>query len=74
MTGLDFPFTDVAISAQEQVAKGNDIYQKFTCSNCGSRQSIDEPNKLYERATCEECKHETNIKEKGCNFILVLRP
>lgn len=71
---MNFPFNEIAAQATEHVARGRDIYQKFTCANCGSRQMIDEVNRLYERATCEECHHETNIKEKGCNYMLVIQP
>lgn len=71
---IDFPFLEVAAQANEHVAHGRDIYQKFTCAKCGSRQMIEEPNRLYERATCEECKYETNIKEKGCNYMLIIAP
>lgn len=68
---LDFPFAEVIREANKLVADGHLVYQKFTCSNCKARQVIDEPNRFYERATCEECKHETNVKEHGCNYMLV---
>lgn len=68
---IDFPFSEVIAKANELVAHGHTVYQKFTCGNCGNRLTIDEPNRFYEHATCDKCHHETNVKEHGCNYMTV---
>jgi hypothetical protein len=47
------------------------VYQKFTCDNCGTRQTIETPNKLFTKGQCEECKHITDIQAKGCNYTII---
>ncbi len=44
---------------------GSKIFQKFTCGNCGSRQTVDEPNIWYTSATCEECGYLNIIDKAG---------
>jgi hypothetical protein len=35
---------------------GTKVYVKFTCHNCGARQTIDEANKFFAHGNgCEEC-------------------
>jgi hypothetical protein len=67
----DYPLDIIAAECENLIkTKGATIYQKFTCANCGSRQTIDEPNTLFTSGICEECKHETDIKKNGCNFLV----
>jgi len=56
--------------AEPLVNKGCNVYQKFTCSLCNSRQTIEEPNKFYNVAKCELCGHISNIMETGCGLIV----
>ena len=68
---IDHPFDKVVRSADKIIRFGAIVYQKFTCSHCGKRQTIDVPNTFYTSGSCEECYHITNIKEKGCNYLVV---
>ena len=66
--------TDIDINqwcamAQDRIDKGWDVYQKFTCHNCGARQTMDEPNIFYVRGTCEECGHTSPIEVAGMMII-----
>lgn len=67
----DFPFYEVAAGAKEMVDLGNTVYQKFTCGNCGSRQTMDTPNVFFKTGKCQECGYVTDIEAKGCNYLLV---
>lgn len=69
---VDFPFDEVIQKANKSVCDGHAVFQKFTCENCSNRLTIEEPNRFYETATCDKCHHETNIKERGCNYVLVM--
>ena len=68
----DHPFNEIVESASATVANGGTIHQKFTCANCGSRQTMEEPNKLYKTGRCEECGHVTDIEAQGCNFVAMI--
>lgn len=68
----DFPFDDCVKTADVQIAVGNEIHQKFTCANCGSRQTMEQKNTFFESGTCEECGHVTDIRAKGCNYVLII--
>jgi rRNA maturation protein Nop10 len=69
---MDHPFDETAKSAKEWCDRGQVIYQKFSCEQCGVRQTISVPNRFYTHGTCEECGFTTDIRKKGCNFMLVL--
>jgi hypothetical protein len=70
----DFPFDEVVAKIQNLAASGAYCYQKFTCAGCGNRLTIDEPNVMYETGTCDNCPTVTNIKQRGCNFMLYMGP
>lgn len=72
MSKNNFPFYDAVQKAAEWLQKGATFHQKFTCENCGSRQTMSTPNKMYTTGQCEECGHVTDITKWGCNFMLVL--
>lgn len=69
----DYPFESVVAKAQELAAQGHRCYQKFSCEKCGQRLGIDKPNAFYEYGACDRCGHTTNIKRRGCNYLLVSR-
>lgn len=69
----DHPVHECMRSAQELIDQGHEVYQKFTCEKCGSRQTISDPNTFYASGQCEECKHVTNIRLKGCNYLTIMR-
>lgn len=68
----DFPFEEIAVAMDKIAREGQFMaFQKFTCQHCGQRLSMDVPNTLYETGTCDKCCKETNIRERGCNYLLV---
>jgi transcription elongation factor Elf1 len=69
----DHPIHDCIKTASELISQGHEIYQKFTCDKCGSRQTIDEPNKFYATGQCEECGHITDMRIKGCNYLAIMK-
>ena len=66
----DKPFLQIVKECQNILNHNCHFYQKFTCENCGSRQTIDDEDKLYTKGQCEECNHITNLQEKGCGYLL----
>jgi hypothetical protein len=67
----DYPFAEIVKACAEKIAAGHSIHQKFTCSSCGSRQTMAEPNRLFTSGYCEECGAITDIKQQGCNYMLI---
>jgi hypothetical protein len=67
----DYPFYEVAKAADQLIAQGCAVYQKFTCSGCGARLSMDEPNVFHKMGTCDKCPAVTNIEKQGCNYMVV---
>ena len=66
------PFGEVVRLADEQIAKGATVYQKFTCAGCGTRQTMEKANVFYTEGRCEECGTITDLQETGCGFLLML--
>jgi len=71
VTYNDHPFDEVAKAAAEKIKQGFTVHQKFTCAGCGNRLTIDEPNVFHELGSCDNCKTITNIRKRGCNFLLI---
>jgi ribosomal protein L40E len=69
----DYPFDDVVAKAEAFAAAGHEVYQKFTCRGCGARLTIEPPNTFHESGTCDQCSAITNIRARGCNFMIVTR-
>lgn len=69
---LDHPFEEVLARAEQLVAEGATIFQKFTCANCGARQTMEEKNTFFAEGSCEECGYITNIRAQGCNYLVVM--
>jgi hypothetical protein len=67
----DHPLYECAKTASQLIDRGATIYQKYTCTNCGSRQTMAEGNKFFTRGRCEECSHITNIELSGCNYMVM---
>lgn len=67
----DHPFDEVVRKARAVIAQGSvNVHQKFTCSGCGIRLTIDEPNTFHEFGTCDQCGKVTNIRQRGCNYLI----
>ena len=48
---------------------GCNIYQKFTCGHCNSRQTMEKPNIWYNSGTCEECGYLNIIERAGMLLV-----
>jgi hypothetical protein len=70
---LDFPFEQVVKDAQRLVELGSTVFQKFSCDGCGARQTMDIPNKFFTSGQCEVCLVVTDIRAKGCNYLLIMK-
>ncbi len=72
---MDYPLDE--IQARANAAMENfpnaDVYFKFTCAACGSRQTFDVPNTLYTTGTCEECGYVTTLVSAGFDMIIHAR-
>lgn len=68
----DLPFDVITQQAEKLANKGALCFQKFTCEACGNRLMIEEPNKFYTTGSCDRCGHNTNIKKRGCGYMIVL--
>lgn len=66
------PFEEVVAQADKLIAAGGTVYFKFTCANCGARQTFDVPNTAYVEGTCEECNFITDLRRDGCGYLLVI--
>jgi len=49
----------------EILSRNGTFWGKFTCANCGSRQTFEEKNKLFTQGICEECGHTTDLERWG---------
>lgn len=67
----DYPFDEVVKKAKEIIAQGGTIHQKFTCEKCGARLGMEEPNVFHATGHCDQCGHITNIRARGCNYLVM---
>ncbi len=68
---MDGPFDQVVAQANVQIKRGATVFQKFTCAGCGKRLAMDVPNVFYTEGTCDACGALTDIKARGCGFLLL---
>jgi hypothetical protein len=68
---LDYPFDEVVDEAARLVMRGFTVFQKFSCQQCRQRLTVDTPNSFHPTGSCEQCGALTDIKARGCNFLLV---
>lgn len=63
----DLPRNELLEMAQKwkQEHPASEIFFKFTCEECGERNTFSKPNVLYERATCYHCKKEQAVTKGG---------
>ena len=62
---MDKPLEETAAIAQHQMDGGFTIWMKWTCPNCGSRQTMEEPNVLFSSGHCQECNTVSEITHCG---------
>ena len=67
----DHPWDEVLRNAEQKIAAGWTVYQKFSCSRCGQRLTMEVPNTFYPSGNCDKCGTLTDIKVAGCNFMAV---
>ena len=63
----DHPIRECMEMADEILAKGGTIFQKFTCAGCGERLTMDTPDTFFASGTCDKCDTVTKITQ--CNFM-----
>jgi hypothetical protein len=68
----DFPLAEVVAKANELIAGGATVYQKYTCRGCGARLTIDKPNVFHVSGGCDKCPAITDIRAAGCNYMVIL--
>ena len=68
----DHPFLTVVERCLAHLMLGHAFHQKFTCEQCRARLTIETPNQLYTTGKCEHCSHETDLRKRGCNFLLII--
>jgi len=67
----DYPLWECQRVAERKMREGWRVHQKFTCENCGSRQTMADHNVFYAQGRCEECNHVTDLRLRGCNYVLI---
>lgn len=68
----DFPFLEVAETADQAVRNGGTIYQKWSCDGCGARITGSKPNLFTKSGKCDHCGTITDIVKKGCDYLLLM--
>lgn len=69
----DYTLLEVESFCQLILGIGGTFYQKFTCSHCGSRQTMSQSNILFISGSCEECGESTDINKSGCNVAAIFK-
>lgn len=67
------PWDKVLEQAKVYMAEGFNVFQQFNCANCGTKQTMDTPNTFHMLGRCEECGSITNIRQDGCNYMLMVQ-
>lgn len=70
----DYPIEECATAMQPFLDAGCHFHQKFSCEKCGSRQTIAKADQWFATGACEECGHITDIRKRGCNYMLAGPP
>jgi hypothetical protein len=68
----DRPFDEVTMLAKGFFDQGHTVFQKFTCGDCGARQTMEEPNRFFAIGLCEECGAGTDLVKTGCGYVLLV--
>lgn len=67
----DRPFDECCVEAKKLADLGAYVFQKWTCDGCGERVTANNPNNFTTRGLHEDCGYITDIKKKGCGFLLL---
>jgi len=66
-----YPFNDCVTQASKFMEDGFEVHQQWNCQHCLIKQTMEEPNAFFTRGTCENCGKETDIRLRGCNYMLI---
>jgi len=64
----DLSIFEIEAMMNRQIDKGFTCWQKWSCPNCGARQTMDVPNTLYLSGHCQECATVSPIVV--CGFMM----
>ena len=68
------PFKQAVKGANQWIAQGATVHQRFACEGCGNDTlGIEEPNVFYTTGKCDRCGHITDLRKTGCNYLVVAR-
>lgn len=74
----DFPLDECAAQAKQRTEEIErtggrcDIFQKWSCQHCGSRQTMERKNMFFRSGTCEACGLTSVITK--CNYMMHIQP
>jgi hypothetical protein len=70
----DYPLDEIvaAVTKKRLENPRAKFYQKFTCAGCGQRLTMPDANQFHEKGTCDQCSVITDIRVRGCNYLVVL--
>lgn len=62
-------------NAEALLARGVEVYFKYTCAKCGERCAFEEMAHLYKEGKCDACGHVTDLRtpEANLNFLAVAK-
>ena len=69
MAVKDIPITECVLDCARLVRLGIEVHQKWTCSHCGTRQTMEKPNTMFYSGNCEQCGKLTSITE--CGYMVI---
>lgn len=72
----DYPLMDCVKQVDQLLQNYKDnvqIYQKWTCEKCGDRVTLNVPNKMHALGHHEDCGAITDIRARGCNYMVIFR-
>ena len=67
----DYPLDVIAKSCDLVIKRGGFILQKWTCEGCNRRITGNNVNVMVEQGHCQDCNHVTDLRRRGCNFMLL---
>ena len=66
----NYPLKEIEEACLQHIKNGATIYQKYTCSGCGTRLMMQTPNIIFTEGACDRCDAITDIAKDGCNYLL----
>jgi len=69
----DVSWDELCTMAKDVASRGGQFWAKFTCVNCGTRQTFPDTNTIFAYGKCEECGHVTSLKLKGGGMMVLFK-